>query len=133
MRQLTDARAPAPIIIEALPAAASPSHQGHAAAQPAAAAAPPVWRQAVGAFQFTINIHAKEAILLSEERLLATLRSMALTMPADKRWFPVLNRYIEYVAGRVQGFGGDPGTILPSPTGSVPGLPRTLPAAASPS
>jgi hypothetical protein len=128
VRQLTEAHAPAPpIIIEARPAAARRSRQRRAAAQPAATAAPAVWRQAVGAFQFSINIETKHAILLSEERLLATLRSMALTMPADKRWFPVLNRYIEYVAGRVQGFVGDPGTILPSPTGSVPGLPEPSP------
>ena len=128
VRQLTDAHAPAPpIIIEARPAAAGRSRRRRASAQPAATAAPAVWRQAVGAFRFAINIETKHAILLGEERLLATLRSMALTMPADKRWFPVLSRYIEYVAGRVQGFGGDPSTILPSPTGRVPGLPEPSP------
>jgi len=43
--------------------------------------------------------------------------------PSQKRWYPVLERYISEVAGRVAGFGGDPGQILPSPTGDVPGLP----------
>jgi len=131
VRQLTDARAASPPIIQARPSAARRARR--AGARPAAAEAPAAaeeraaWRQVVGAFQFVVNIEAKEAILLSEERLLATLRSMALTMPTDKRWFPVLNRYIEYVAGRVQGFGGDPGTILPSPVGWVPGLPEPSP------
>lgn len=87
----------------------------------------PSWRRVAGAFQFVINIKTKGAILLNEERLLATLRWMALQMPATKRWHPVLQRYIDYVAGRVQGFGGNPGQILPSPTGWVPGLPEPWP------
>jgi hypothetical protein len=33
----------------------------------------------------------------------------------------VWQRYLEQISGRVSGFGGDPGTILPSPTGTVPG------------
>jgi hypothetical protein len=82
------------------------------------------WRRVAGAFQFVINIKTKDAILLNEERLLATLRWMALQMPTTKRWYPVLQRYIDYIAGRVQGFGGNPGQILPSPTGWVPGLPE---------
>ena len=85
------------------------------------------WRRVSGAFQFVINIKHKEDILLSEERLLATLRWIVLSMPTTKRWYPVLLRYIDYVAGRVQGFGGNPGQILPSPTGWVPGFPKHLP------
>jgi hypothetical protein len=85
------------------------------------------WRRVAGAFQVVINIKTKGAILLNEERLLATLRWMELQMPTTKRWFPVLQRYIDYVAGRVLGFGGNPGQILPSPTGWVPGLPEPSP------
>jgi len=33
----------------------------------------------------------------------------------------VLLRYLKLIEGRVSGFGGDPGKILPSPTGNVPG------------
>jgi hypothetical protein len=83
-----------------------------------------IWRAVAGAFQFVINIKTKEAILLNEERLLATLRWMLLNMPTGKRWYPVMQRYIDVVAGRVQGFGGNPGQILPSPVGWVPGLPQ---------
>lgn len=81
-------------------------------------------RRVDGAFQFGINIKTAEAILLNEERLLATLRAQALDMPVTKRWYPVLQRYIDQVIGRVQGFGGNPGQILPSPIGWVPGLPE---------
>ena len=38
-------------------------------------------------------------------------------MPRQRRWYPVFERYLEGIAGRVQGLGGDPGEILPSPTG----------------
>lgn len=38
------------------------------------------------------------------------------------RWYPVFQRYLQQLGGRVQGMGGDPGTILPSGYGDVPGL-----------
>jgi hypothetical protein len=40
--------------------------------------------------------------------------------PATSRWRPVLLRYIAQIEGRVKGLGGDPGKILPSPTGYPP-------------
>lgn len=80
-------------------------------------------RRVMGAFQFNLMISTKEPLLLPEERLLAVLRWMELKMPTTKRWHPVLVRYIDQVAGRVQGFGGNPSQIDPSPTGEVPGLP----------
>jgi hypothetical protein len=89
-----------------------------------AAALPPgsfLWRRVSGAFQFSLNISTKEQLLLPEERLLAVLLWMQTRTPPGKRWFPVLQRYIAAIAGRVQGFGGDPGTIPPSQGGDVPG------------
>ena len=87
------------------------------------------WRRATGAFQFNLVISTKDKLLLSEERLLAWLRWMELKMPKTRSWYPVLIRYIDQIAGRVQGFGGDPGKILPSPTGTVghphPGHPQS--------
>ena len=82
-----------------------------------------IWQRVVGGFTFTLAISTKEALLLPEERLLAVLRWMLEVTPSQKRWYPVLERYIGDVAGRVAGFGGDPALILPSPTGDVPGLP----------
>jgi hypothetical protein len=80
------------------------------------------WRRVAGAFQFVLTISTKEQLLLSEERLLAVMRWIEQHTRPQKRWYPVLVRYIEDIVGRVQGFGGDPGSIKPSPTGDVPGL-----------
>ncbi len=81
------------------------------------------WRQASGAFQFTITISTKNQILLKEERLLAWLKWRLDVMPHTSRWFPVLTRYLKLISGRVEGFGGNPGAILPSPYGYAPGHP----------
>jgi hypothetical protein len=81
------------------------------------------WRRVEGSFRFALVISTKEQLLLSEERLLAVLRWMQSRTPRTRRWYPVLHRYIETVAGRVEGFGGNPATIKPSPTGQVPGWP----------
>jgi hypothetical protein len=78
-----------------------------------------VWRRTTSAFQFNLVVSTKEQLLLSEERLLASLRWMELKMPKTKSWHPVLVRYIDQIAGRVGGFGGNPGAIQPSPTGDV--------------
>lgn len=91
-------------------------------------AAPPVrkgdlftWRRVNGAFQIAIVISTRQQLLLREERLLAWLRWIMQTMPTTSRWYPVWQRYVDLIGGRVRGFGGDPDHILPSPDGpSVP-------------
>jgi hypothetical protein len=50
------------------------------------------------------------------------LRWIAETLRPSSRSYPVFRRYLEQIAGRVQGFGGDPTQILPSPTGEVPAM-----------
>ena len=94
--------------------------------QAVVAAAPPdrfSWSQLLGAFQFVVNTKPKDEALLSQERLLATLRWMLVHTPPLRRWYPVLVRYVDLVAGIVTGLGGHPGNILPSPIGDVPGWP----------
>jgi hypothetical protein len=82
------------------------------------------WRQVNGAFQFALVIKVREEVLYPEERLLAWLRwRIGETDPAD-RWYDVLRQYELVVAGRVRGFGGDPGKIPPSQYGDVPGHPH---------
>ena len=76
------------------------------------------WRQVTGAFQISIVISSKEPLLFPEERLLSWLRWKLSVVPQTNRWFPVLQRYEQQVSGRVSGFGGDPGTVLPSPIGN---------------
>lgn len=116
VRQLTEALyAPPPPI------------QRSAAERTALPAGAYAWRTAFGAFKFSIVIKTKQQILYPEERLLAWLRWIQLTIPAANRWYPVFQRYIDQIAGRVQGFGGNPGTIPPSPTGDVPGYPLPQP------
>jgi hypothetical protein len=77
------------------------------------------WRRIIGMFNLTIPVTTKQDLLAPEERLLAILRWIQLAIPSTSRWFPVFNRYIGQVAGRVAGFGGDPSKIAPSPTGGV--------------
>jgi hypothetical protein len=124
VRQITDATA------RALPPPPPPPRlAGHLLSAAAAAVATPKlmrWRRVAGAFQFVLTISTKERLLLSEERLLAVMRWILEQTPKQKRWHPVLVRYIDDIVGRVQGFGGDPGTIKPSPTGDVPGLHKPI-------
>jgi len=46
------------------------------------------------------------------------LRWIRQTIPTDNRWFPVFERYLDQIADRVDGFGGDSDQILPSPDGT---------------
>jgi hypothetical protein len=58
-------------------------------------------------------------MLLPEENTLAIMKWRLQQMEPSNRWYRVLDRYIGIVAGRVQGLGGDPGSIQPDP-GGVP-------------
>ena len=78
------------------------------------------WRRLLGGFEFTLTMRTKAELLYSEERLLAWLLWIQKSIPPTNRWYPVWVRYIAQISGRVQGFGGNPGQILPSPTGTVP-------------
>lgn len=75
------------------------------------------WRMVSGAFQITIPVKEKASLRLREERDLSVLRWIFESIPAANRWYLVFDRYIKKIAGRVKVFGGDPGKILPSPTG----------------
>jgi len=77
------------------------------------------WKQVLGSFQIGIPVSVKELMLENEERLLAILRWILLSVPAGDRWYPVFSRYVGQIAGRVKGLGGDPGQIKPSPTGEI--------------
>ena len=78
------------------------------------------WLRQLGAFQVTIPISTKQHLLFREERLYAWLLYIFNSIPQKNRWHPVVKRYLDQIAGRVHGFGGDPGSIEPSPTGDVP-------------
>ena len=75
------------------------------------------WRYVVGTFQVKIPVSTKEVILFPEENTLAILKWRLLQISPSNRWYPVLQRYISYVAARIDGLGGDSTSIQPSPTG----------------
>jgi hypothetical protein len=75
------------------------------------------WRQIQGSFQISIPVRTKAVLLAPEERLLAVLRWILLSIPASNRWFPVFTRYVDLIADRVRALGGNPETIQPSPFG----------------
>jgi hypothetical protein len=121
VRQLTIATAvpytPPPIQIQIAKPAITPVEQ------------PFSWRKTSGAFQATITISTKEELLYPAERLLAWLKWKVSVVPKTLRFYPVLVRYLGIVTGLVGGFGGKPGLIPLSPSGTVPGHPvHPLPA-----
>jgi hypothetical protein len=78
------------------------------------------WRRVLGAFQLTIPVKVKNNdLLVTEERELSVLKWIAESILPTNRWYPVFQRYLGQIGGRVKVFGGDPTKILPSPTGQV--------------
>jgi hypothetical protein len=85
------------------------------------------WRRVLGAFQLTIPVRQKQTLLVPEERHLSVLRWIAEAIPTDSRWYPVFERYIDVIGGRVKTFGGDPTHVVPSPWGHPHGGPHGEP------
>jgi hypothetical protein len=79
------------------------------------------WRQAQGAFQYTITVKPAGELLYPQERLLAWLKWRIGVTPSASRWRLVLGRYLSLTEGLVITLGGDPSKIPPSQTGTVPG------------
>ncbi len=109
------------VVVRRVRTRGTPQHPTNAPAQIDARAVrgstPRDWRYVVGTFQVTIPVSTEETLLLPEENTLAIMKWRLQHTAATSRWHPVLERYVAYLAGRVTGFGGDPGTIVPSPTG----------------
>ena len=57
-------------------------------------------------------------MLRPEEDTLAILKWRLQQMSTASRWYPVMQRFIDIVAGRVAGLGGDPNAIPPSLAGA---------------
>jgi hypothetical protein len=72
------------------------------------------WRYVVGTFQVKIPVSTKDVILFPEENTLAVLKWRLEAMSPLNRWYPVLKRYVSYVAARVDGLGGNSAEIRPS-------------------
>jgi len=132
VRRFSSRQPPQPVTIQAQPAPrAHPAVRktgvkGATKAQPETAVRPTLqtnWRYVVGTFQVKIPVQTEDMLLPAEENTYSIMKwRLGLLSPAD-RWYPVLQRYVDYLAGRVQAFGGNPGAILPSPTGVLFPLP----------
>lgn len=71
-----------------------------------------------GTVELLVPVNEPPTFQDESKRELAILRHIAQTLPADSRWSPVFERYLEGLAARVAGLGGEPATIAPSPTGT---------------
>lgn len=71
----------------------------------------------LGAFQFNIPVNTDPEILPTATRNLSILRYIQQTIPPANRWYPIFTRWLDGLAAKVAGLGGDPTTALPSPTG----------------
>jgi len=101
----------------------TPGIQVRALSRAAFAARKPVadWRYIAGTFQVKIPVSTKELILGPEENTLAILKWRLVNMAVSNRWYPVLERLVRIVGGRVQSLGTNPNQIPPSLTGYHPG------------
>jgi hypothetical protein len=84
----------------------------------------------LGAFQMTIPVRPDVEILPDEIRKLSVMRYIQQRIPASSRWYQIFKMYLDQIADRVRGFGGDPDSVKPSPDGSggeVPACPPPCP------
>ena len=87
---------------------------------PTTEAAAPVmrnWRYVVGSFAVRIPVTTAKVMLPVEENIYSILKWRLSQMIPSDRWVPVLERYLEYIGGRITGLGHNPVTIEPSPWG----------------
>jgi len=75
------------------------------------------WRYVVGTFQVKIPVRLEEDLLWEEMNTYAVMKWRFNQMAVTNRWHPVLKRYLGYLAGRVDAFGGDSSSIKGNPCG----------------
>ncbi len=81
----------------------------------------------LGAFQITIPVKTDSQILPGEIRKLSVLRYIQQTIPVGNRWHSIFKRYLDQIATRVRGLGGDPDAVKPSPAGGEGAAPPCPP------
>jgi hypothetical protein len=87
------------------------------------------WRYVIGTFAVKVPVEAESSLRSREENTYAIVSwRLGQTAPTN-RWYPVLQRYVELLGARVDGFGGHAGGIKPSPIGAPAGgsLPKPGP------
>jgi hypothetical protein len=78
------------------------------------------WRYVVGTFAVRIPVTTGHVILPLEMSTYAILKWRYHRLAPKNRWRPVLKRYLEQIARRIDGLGGLSWTIEPSPWGYTP-------------
>jgi hypothetical protein len=78
---------------------------------------PANWRYVTGTFQIRIPVGSPATLLGPERNTLAIFKWRLLKMSPANRWYPVLQRYIQYLGARVSDLGGNPDAVPPSPLG----------------
>ena len=97
-----------------------PRRRKASAVEMAAQPRPRSWRYVVGTFQVKIPVSTGKVMLFAEENTLAIMKWRLQQMAPSNRWYPVLQRYISYIAARVDGLGGNADAIKPSLQGVPP-------------
>ncbi|WP_177175471.1 hypothetical protein [Cribrihabitans marinus] len=67
----------------------------------------------MGGIEVRIPVRHSPVFLAAEERKLGVLRAIQAGMEGNDRWWPVFERYVVGIAGRIDGLGGNSGEISP--------------------
>ena len=71
-------------------------------------------RYTAGSFRVMIPVSTAEVLLPGEEDTLAIFKARLAARSPQDPWYPVLQRYLDYQVGRVNGLGGNASQIPPS-------------------
>ncbi len=83
------------------------------------------WRYVTGSFAVQVPVTTADKMLPQEEITLAIMKWRLEEMAPSNRWHPVLERYIHYLSGCVDGLGGNSSAVPPSLTWVPPHLTGT--------
>ncbi len=89
------------------------------------------WRKTVGSFQLGIPVSVKEDMLNHHIRLLSVFRWRLERLDRKSRWYKTLSYYVDLLAEKVKGLGGNPYTVPITPDGD-PGVLGISPPATDP-
>ncbi len=119
LHQIVDSPAarPRPSVTGNQPRVAARTTAAPAATAAAVVERRPTARHFLGAFQFSVLVQTRREILPIIERAQANLRRVIGAIPHENRWYPVIQRYLQQVTGKVIGLGGGQGEGGPGPRG----------------
>ena len=75
-------------------------------------------RHVLGSFQFAVPVATAPVLLRPEISKLSVLRHIQRGLEPEDPWRAVFTRYLDLVARRVNGFGGNADRVEPSPAGT---------------